>query len=325
VPAQDLEDQITTYLRDIHAIEQQALAQMRSAPDLVEEPAISAAFAAHLVETERHELRVRERLAARGSQPALVKDLAGTLTGKGFVVFARSQPDTPGKLVAHAFSYEHMELAAYVLLRLTAGRASDAATEELAESICAEEERMGERLAGLFATAAEASLRGEDADQRQQQLDRYLEDAHAIEGQAIALLERAPALAGTPELAHAYAEHLEQTREHERLISERLGERGASPSRLKDAALRIGALNWGAFFAAQPDTPAKLAAFAYAFEHLEIASYELLSHVAVAAGDAATEELCERIEAQERSAAKRLHGLLPEALDASLAELGVRA
>ena len=32
-----------------------------------------------------------------------------------------------------------------------------------------------------------------------------------------------------------------------------------------------GCLNLGAFFSAQPDTPAKLAGFAFAFAHLEIA------------------------------------------------------
>jgi ferritin-like metal-binding protein YciE len=321
----DLDEQLTVYLRDLHAIEQQALAQLRTAPDLVEEPGISAAFAAHLVETEGHELRVRELLAARGSGPALVKDLAGTLTGKGFVAFARSQPDTPGKLVAHAYSYEHMELAAYVLLRLLAERASDSAADELARAICAEEQRMGERLAGLFDVAAEASLRDHDEEHLRQQLDRYLEDAHAIEGQALTLLDNAPRLAGSEQLASAYAEHREQTLEHQRLVGRRLEEREASPSRLKEAAMRLGALNWGAFFAAQPDTPAKLAAFAYAFEHLEIASYELLARVAAAAGDPATQELCARIEAQERDAAGRLQGLLGEALDASLADLGVRA
>jgi hypothetical protein len=44
--------------------------------------------------------------------------------------------------------------------------------------------------------------------------------------------------------------------------------------------MRLGALNWGGFFAVQPDTRAKLAGFAYAFEHLEIGAYELLRRVA---------------------------------------------
>jgi ferritin-like metal-binding protein YciE len=42
--------------------------------------------------------------------------------GAGFVLFAKSQPDTPGKLTANAYSFEHLELASYrLLLRRRAG------------------------------------------------------------------------------------------------------------------------------------------------------------------------------------------------------------
>ena len=44
------------------------------------------------------------------------------------VAFAAAQPDTPGKLAMHAFSYEHMELAAYELLQRLPQRAGDAET-----------------------------------------------------------------------------------------------------------------------------------------------------------------------------------------------------
>ena len=97
----------------------------------------------------------------------------------------------------------------------------------------------------------------------------------------------------------------------------------SSPSRLKDAALSLGALNWGMFFQAQPDTPAKLTAFAYAFEHLEIAAYELLKRVATAAADGHTIKLAERILIDERGAAEKLWSHLDAAADASLATLGV--
>ncbi|HZU39403.1 MAG TPA: DUF892 family protein, partial [Solirubrobacteraceae bacterium] len=96
-------------------------------------------------------------------------------------------------------------------------------------------------------------------------------------------------------------------------------------SRLKDAALRLGALNWGMFFAAQPDTPTKLAGFAYALEHLEVAAYELLRRVAQRAGDAGTEAMAERILAEENAAGQRIHGLFAEALDAGLREQGLAA
>src|ERR671922_52987 len=127
-----------------------------------------------------------------------------------------------------------------------------------------------------------------------EQLVKYLTDAHAIEPQAIQLLEKGPDLAGDPEIAQLYAEHLEETRDHQTLVRRRLEELGGSPNALKDAAMRLGALNWGTFFAAHPDTPGKLAAFAFAFEHLEIAGYELLKRVAARAGDQETIALADR-------------------------------
>jgi ferritin-like metal-binding protein YciE len=313
-----LEEQLDNYLTDVHSIEQQALAQMRTAPKLGCDPAISDAFARHLPETEEHERLVRERLEDRGAKPATVKDLVGTLTGKGFVAFAASQPDTPGKLVTHAYAYEHMEEAAYELLALLGERVADSDIVEMARRIGSEEQDMAKRLEGLFDKAVEASLRTLGPHDLEEQLDKYLADAHAIEQQAIQLLRKAPKLAGDPQLESAYEEHLEETEEHRRLIGQRLTERGSEPSKLKDAALRLGALNWGVFFAAQPDTPAKLCAFSYAFEHLEIAAYELLRRVADRARDPEAAGVAERILAQERAAAANLQSLFAQALDSSL-------
>ena len=87
-----------------------------------------------------------------------------------------------------------------------------------------------------------------------------------------------------------------------------------SLSKLKDAALRLGGLNWAGFFKAQPDTPAKLAAFAYAFELLEIGAYEQLRRL----GDARAAAVAERILPDERRAAEKLHARFEPALDASL-------
>src|SRR5947209_15274239 len=103
----NLEDQLIKYLTDAHSIEQEALTQMKAAPKIAGDPEIAAAFEQHLTETEEHERLVRERLEALGASKNLVKDVAGTVTGAGFALFAQAQPDTPGKLVAHAFSYEH--------------------------------------------------------------------------------------------------------------------------------------------------------------------------------------------------------------------------
>jgi ferritin-like metal-binding protein YciE len=321
----NLTEQLIKYLTDVHSIEQQALVQMKAAPEIAGDEQIAAAFATHLEETQEHEQLVRQRLEAHGASPSTLKDVAGSVTGKGFVLFARSQPDTPGKLVAHAFSYEHMEQAAYEQLIAVAQQAGDADTVTVAQRILDQERAMGERLEGLFDQALAASLRELEPESLGKQLDTYLGDAHAIESQALQLLEKGQQLAGSADLAAAYRDHLEQTEGHERLIDERLRERGSRPSAIKDAALRLGALNWGAFFQAQPDTPAKLAAFAYAFEHLEIAAYELLGRVARRVADEQTEAVAGRILSEERAAAGEIHKLFPQALDASLQEQGVGA
>src|SRR3954462_10101991 len=114
--ASTLSEQLVKYLTDVHAMEVQALAQMRSAPKLAGDPELASAFEAHHEETAVHEQLVRDRLEAHDAKPSRLEDLLGALSGKGFVLFARSQPDTPGKLAAHAFSYEHLELAVYDLL-----------------------------------------------------------------------------------------------------------------------------------------------------------------------------------------------------------------
>jgi ferritin-like metal-binding protein YciE len=321
----NLQDQMIKYLTDVHSIERQAMVQMKAAPGMAGDSEMAAAFEQHRIETEDHERLVAERLEALGASKSTLKDVAGAVTGMGFGLFAKLQPDTPGKLAAHAFSYEHMELAAYDMLARIADRAGDTETAAMAHRIETQEAAMAERLAGLFDHAVDASLRDVSPDDMQEQVRKYLEDAHAIEAQAIQLLSKGRDLAGTSELAAAYEEHLAQSQEHQQLIDNRLQSYGARPSRLKDAALRIGALNWGMFFAAQPDTPAKLAAFSYAFEHLEIASYELLHRVAGQAGDDQTQAIADTILGDERAAADRVHRAFGSALDASLEAQGVTA
>jgi ferritin-like metal-binding protein YciE len=320
-----LEDQLVKYLTDVHAIEQQALVQMRVAPKLAGEASISSAFARHLTETEEHERLVRECLEARGERRNTAKDVIAAIIGQGFGAFAAAQPDTPGKLVAHAYSYEHMEEAAYALLGLLAERLADSDVLDVARRIERQEQEMAGRLEELFDPAVDASLGALEPSDLAAQLDKYLADAHGIEQQAIALLRRSPKLAGAGELAAAYEEHLDETIRHAQLIDTRLHARGAKSNVLKDAALRLGAFNWGAFFAAQPDTPAKLAGFAYAFEHLEIASYELLRRVAQRAGDTETAEVAGLILGEERAAADKLRSMFAQALDGSLRELSLPA
>jgi UDP-glucose 4-epimerase len=300
----DRDEQLIEYLADVHAIERQALAQLKAAPKIAGEESLAAAFEQHLAETDAQERRVRERIEALGGSLSKLKDAAGSSGGWAMVAFAAGQPDTPGKLAMHAYSYEHMELAAYELLRRLAERDGDEETARMATEIGAEEKEMAERLAHLFDAAVDASLATVDAEGLDDALLAYLRDAHALEQQGEAFLKAAGERAADEQLARAFDEHLEETRGHRERIEGLLTERGASHSRLKDAALGTGGLNLSAFFAAQPDSTTKLAGFAFAFEHLEVAAYELLRRVAERAGAEDVVDAAGEIVVEERRAAE---------------------
>jgi ferritin-like metal-binding protein YciE len=146
---------------------------------------------------------------ALGEVPSRWKDLIMAAGGKGFLAFARSQPDTPGKLAAHAYAYEHLEIAAYELLARVARQAGDSETEELAERILLDERLLAERLDAAFDSTVRSSLTAVGSTGANEQVPAYLSDAHALEQQSIGLLRRAIDASTAPELADDYRAHLE--------------------------------------------------------------------------------------------------------------------
>src|SRR5581483_134003 len=193
-PVAGIDEQLTKYLADAHSIEVQALAQLKRAPAIAGDDAIAAAFREHLAETERHERLIRELLEQRGESPSRVKDTVMAVGGAGFLLFARMQPDTPGKLCAHALSYEALELASYELLARVATRAGETAVADTATTIRDDERAMMQRLESLFDASVDASLRQHPRDDLRELVRKYLADAHALEEQAAQLLARAPKL-----------------------------------------------------------------------------------------------------------------------------------
>jgi ferritin-like metal-binding protein YciE len=323
--ARDIREQLTKYLTDAHSIEEQSLQQMRAAPDIAGETELKRAFREHLAETEGHEDRVRRLLEAREASPSRVKDVVMRAGGAAFMLWGRMQPDTPGKLATHALSYEALEWASYDLLARTADHAGEADVAAVARAIADEERAMMDRIEELFGRTTEASLRDTARADLQDLLGTYLADAHAIEAQSIQLLDSGKEMVEDyPVLAALFEDHLEESRVQQARLEERMDALGSSRSWLKDAAMRVGALEWGTFFLGHPDTPGKLAAFAYAFEHLEIGGYEHLRRVAERAGDMDTVRVVEEILAQERRTAEKLADSFDEAVLAALTEEGVR-
>lgn len=321
-----LHEQLHKYLTDCHAIEIQALAQLKRAPDIAGGPELAQMYADHARETEEHKRLIEQRLEAHGVSANKLKDMTAAVTGVGMALFAKFNPDSPGKLAAHAHSYEAMEEAAYEFLWRVAERAGDQETVDVARQILDQEKAMKGRIFDHFDQTVAASLREKGAEDMNEELVSYLTDAHAIEAQAIALLKAAPKIVGgVPDLEKLFKDHLQETEAQQQILKARLDAHDASPNKLQDAALKLGALNLGGFFKANPDTPAKVAGFNYAFEHLEIGGYEELKRVAARAGDEDTVRAAERIEGEERAAANAIASNWEVALQASLESLGAVA
>ncbi len=102
---------------------------------------------------------MRDLLVARGAKPSRTKDAVMALGGKGFLLFARLQPDTPGTLHAHALSHEALELSSYELRRRVAELAGEPDVVAAAQRIADDERRMIERLQSGFDRSVDASLR----------------------------------------------------------------------------------------------------------------------------------------------------------------------
>jgi ferritin-like metal-binding protein YciE len=158
------------------------------------------------------------------------------------------------------------------------------------------------------------------SDNVKQQLIKQLTEAHAMEKQAVQLLDKGASLIGDEEVARILRAHRLQTEEHAKYVAERLEAYGESPSKLKDVAMQAGALGIGVAAGALPDTPMRLATVAYAFENLEIATYTVLRRLAERAEDTETVAVIDRILEQEKAAAELVQGSFDRIIDVTLGD-----
>jgi ferritin-like metal-binding protein YciE len=147
-----------------------------------------------------------------------------------------------------------------------------------------------------------------------------LSNAHAIEKQAIQLLDKGAQMVQDEEIGRIFRAHRLQTEEHERQVSRCLEAHGESPSKLKDVAMQAGALGIGASATALPQTTLRLATVAYAFENLEIATYGIIRRLADRAGDAQTVAVIDRILEEEEAAAELVRGTFDRVIEVTLGE-----
>ena len=142
-----LRAKLADYIEDAHAMEQNVSQMLNSMIATTHDDEILQELEHHKMETERHELLLRERLDAIGGGTSARKQ-AQTIGGallKGVTDQVRG--DKPGKNARDAYVTEHLEIAAYELLERLAIRAGDEETAEVARRNRADDEAMARKIA----------------------------------------------------------------------------------------------------------------------------------------------------------------------------------
>jgi ferritin-like metal-binding protein YciE len=172
-------------------------------------------------------------------------------------------------------------------------------------------------------TYGEFELRRITVTDVQTQLVKHLDEAHALEQTVLRMLDGLIQSASDAELIDKLEHHKLETQEHESIMRRRLEAHGAQPSVVRQAAGMIEALMKMPLDLVRGERSGRSARDAYATEHLEIASYELLRRVAQRAGDEETAQACLDIIEQERAMAQFIDERWDVLADLSLREEGV--
>ncbi len=155
---EDLKDELVKFLQDAHGMEQQSLQTLEAAVAVAGDPQLQSLYQGHVAETQGHLELLKERLEHYDGSRSLVKDLAGRLTAAQLGAGVIADSNTPAKLVAVAYGFEHFEIAMYELLKRLADRVSDSDTVEMADKILVNERQAAEKLAASYDLALERSL-----------------------------------------------------------------------------------------------------------------------------------------------------------------------
>jgi ferritin-like metal-binding protein YciE len=143
----DPKEHLLDWLRDAHAMEEQAEQMLRAQASRLEHyPALRARIEQHLEETLGQKELVAGCLDRLGSKPSTLKDLAAKATamGQGFGGMLMTDEVVKGGMMSYVF--ENFEIATYTTLIAAAQAAADPETKRVCELILRQEQAMAKWL-----------------------------------------------------------------------------------------------------------------------------------------------------------------------------------
>lgn len=141
------------WLRDAHAMEQQAESMLKKQADRIEHyPELKARIEQHIVETQNQAVLIESCLKRYGSSGSTLKDLGGKMMAFGQAVGGVMMPDEVVKGAQMGYVFENLEIASYTILISAADAAGDTETSDICRRIIQEEYAMAEWLRDYLPT-----------------------------------------------------------------------------------------------------------------------------------------------------------------------------
>jgi ferritin-like metal-binding protein YciE len=154
-----LNQELNQWLRDAHAMEQQAEQMLTAQANRIENyPELLAGVQRHLGETKSQRERLERCLERRGTSASSMKGIAGKLTAMMQGIGGSMTSDEVAKGAMASYAFEHFEISAYRMLVAAAELAGDAETARVCDEICREEEAMANQLQQLLPKIATTYL-----------------------------------------------------------------------------------------------------------------------------------------------------------------------
>jgi ferritin-like metal-binding protein YciE len=140
----DKRDNLIDWLRDAHAMEQQAEQMLSAQKSRLENyPRLRTRIEKHLEETRGQKALLEQTLGRLGSEPSTLKDIGGKLMAFGQAVGGMAVSDEVIKGAMAGYVFEN---AAYTVLIAAAKAAGDVETQKACEQILPQEIAMAEWL-----------------------------------------------------------------------------------------------------------------------------------------------------------------------------------
>lgn len=142
------QDNLLDWLRDAHAMEEQAEKMLTKTADRLENyPELKARILQHIDETRHQADLVRGCIERLGGDTSVVKDVAGKMMAMAQGMSGMFVSDEVVKASMASYAFEHMEIASYRALIAGAEVCGDAETKRVCEEILVQEEAMANWLA----------------------------------------------------------------------------------------------------------------------------------------------------------------------------------